>query len=114
MIIPPDAGHVVMAVTALTAGIALGWRLGRRPLWRRDQVTEALADLAVRRFADLPEPTDAEVRAMMTAAQWAGERTPLAYNVLALGAALLRTRRAAQPTDLLAGPREVSGGPGPC
>ena len=85
------AGFVAGFVACLVA-----WGISDRRPGRVDQVRKHLADLGLARMAGLPEPTDAEAEAMIAAAVLA-EHAVFAFPTLALGAALLRTRRRAEP-----------------
>ncbi|MFO8012628.1 MAG: hypothetical protein R6X20_04895 [Phycisphaerae bacterium] len=94
---------LMVGVPALLVGVLLGvcWTDGRR-----DLLAEALVERGERRVEDLPEPTDEEIRRMVAASRLAAddEVVPFAYNVLVLGAALLRCRqRAAKRSEAESG-----------
>jgi len=62
-----------------------------------DPVRRPLAEIGLVRMRGLPEPTDAEVEAMLAAAVQAPPGTAFAWWTLALAGALLRARRGSVP-----------------
>jgi len=62
-----------------------------------DPLRRPLAEIGLARMRGLPEPTDAEVEAMVAAAVQAPPGAPFAWWTLALAAALLRAHRRSVP-----------------
>jgi len=90
-------------LVCLAAGIVVGfaaclvaWGVSGR-VGGVDPLRRPLAEIGLARMRGLPEPTDAEVEAMVAAAVQAAPGAPFAWWTLALAGALLRARRGSVP-----------------
>jgi len=86
-------GELIAGVAGFLLGLGVAWLGLRDRLHHRDQIAEALADLALDRLTGLPQPTQEDLTRMLAAAMQAPDGTPFAWWTLVCAAELLGRRR---------------------